>query len=148
MITSLLREQLGVGYVSTMIVSPDGKTVYFGRYQSYEHNRMNLGVLLLDSHGQPIGEIKYFRDCTENIPLNHRSSVIKISIDSSHPVKKLYLISASNLSPSANERCFLSIYDLDSHGYPISSTLASFPSPILNGGNNSLYSFALGRDKI
>jgi len=50
-----------------MEVSPDRRTVYFGRFNSYEHDRMNLGVISLDANGQYIGEVKYFRDCTEDL---------------------------------------------------------------------------------
>jgi hypothetical protein len=85
-----------------MEVSPDGRTVYFGRFLSYEHNRMNLGVLSLDSDGQPVGDVVYFRDCTDDLLPNSSgllgqpasdgtSSVIKIVLDSSHPTRKLYL---------------------------------------------------------
>ena len=153
MITSLLREELGLGYVSTVEVSPDGKTVYFGRYQSYDHDRMNLGVISLGTDGQPIGDIKYFRDCTEPLQAaggqlknTGRSSVVKIVFDSSLPTKKLYLVTVANgfqRQSHAPERSHLSIYDLDSDGVPISNSLVSFLSPISSNGNNihSLYSF-------
>src|SRR5215469_6471509 len=115
LVTTLLREQLGLGYVSTMEVSPDGRTVYFGRYYSYEHDRMNLGVISLDANGQRSGDIRYFSDCDITkypLALDSRSSVIKIVIDSN--AQKLYLIAYELLaSPSVYpQKYYLTIHSL------------------------------------
>jgi hypothetical protein len=161
--TPLLREQLGLGYVSTMEVSPDGRTVYFGRCHSYEHDRMNLGVISLDANGQPIGDIMYFRDCTDPLQAQEKpaqgpisdgtSSVIKIVLDTSRPTKKLYLaVMANGIRSLAgdNERSHLSIYDLDQNGIPITASLVSFLSPIVQPDNENirtLMSFAVNNNK-
>jgi len=132
-----------------MEVNPDGKTVYFGRYLSYEHDRMNLGVLSLDSNGQPIGNVTYFRDCTESLPRSKKhnvatSTVVKIILNWSQMIKKLYLIAVSDLSiQNVIGRYHLSTYDLDSNGYPIALTLRSFLSPIYKNSQYHLYSLAL-----
>ena len=143
-----------------MEVSPDGRTIYFGRYESYEHDRMNLGVISLDANGLPV-EIRYFRDCTEDLQLSSsqaggisgKSSVVKIVLDTSRTIKKLYLAVVANGFQSkfaANERSHLSIYDIGQDGFPISNSLVSFPSPIsdISGNVRSLYSFAITNNKI
>ncbi len=143
-----------------MVVSDDGKTVYFGRFESYEHDRMNLGVLSLDSNGQPVGDVKWFQDCTEPLQpssqvgeISGRSSIIKIVLDTTRTTKKLYLSVAANgirSLASSNERSHLSIYDLDQNGIPIVDSLVSFLSPIVGESDNvrTLMSFTINNNKM
>jgi len=61
---------------------------------------MNLGVLSLDTNGQPIGNVSYFPDTDPRnpeykLPYDSISSVIKIIEDYNH--NKLYTITRSSL---------------------------------------------------
>jgi hypothetical protein len=137
-----------------MEVSLDGRTVYFGRLLSSEHDRMNLGVLSLDSKGQPIGEVKYFKDCREDLypryrsfppALDYRSSVIKIVLDSSRFPKKLYLIAGTGNPNQVTPITRLSVYDLDYAGIPKPESLFTPDIAAFPGAPNALYGLALNK---
>src|SRR5262245_64996932 len=64
------RDGLGLGYITSMAVSPDGHKVYLGRAWSTNPERLNLGVLTLDDFGNPVGDASLYADSADPLPLD------------------------------------------------------------------------------
>src|SRR2546430_2631939 len=77
--------------IETVAMHPNGRVVYLGGGLSFERNRLNLGVLTLNSSGIPDGDPVWFPDSEQPLPIGHWSAVHAIRLHRS--LEKLYLLS-------------------------------------------------------
>jgi hypothetical protein len=104
MVTHIQREELNLGWTSSIVLSRNGKRVYQGRSSSYRRDRMNLGVISIDSTGSRVEKVEFFKDCTDEfeLPLGANTSVTKIipvDFGSESRKKLLYLITQQREDP-------------------------------------------------
>jgi hypothetical protein len=114
------KDALGLDYIGSMAVSPDGQKVYLGRRYSQDQSREDLAVLTLDSSGNPVGQVAFYADNTSPLPFGDRANVQQIMVDAAR--HKLYLLSDQQLlATGGNDNGTLTVYDLDSSWNPIGS---------------------------
>jgi hypothetical protein len=118
------QDGLGLDFIGSMAVSPDGSRVYLGLRESPDTSRMNLAVLTLNASGQPVGLPSLYADSSLSLPFGDHANVDRMVVDSAH--HKLYLLSnlvvqyaARGLSAGASEAGDLTVYDLDSNWDPL-----------------------------
>src|SRR5262249_13833021 len=117
------RDDLGMGYVNAMAVSPDAHRVYLGRPWSNDPNRLNLGVLTLDDAGKPVGEQRLYADAdrAHPLPFGWQFSTESVVPDFVH--RKLYVaVNPRGSAPgttAASGGSLLTVYNLDANGDPI-----------------------------
>jgi DNA-binding beta-propeller fold protein YncE len=142
----LSRDDLGMGYVDALVVSPDAHRVYLGRVDSIDTHRLNLGVLTLDDAGNPVGIPRLYADGAESLPATGSVTLEEIVPDMVH--HKLYLVSNPRGGNWAEGK-FLTVYDLDANGDPTGGprsyavdlgNTGVYPRAIaLNSAENRLY---------
>jgi Ca2+-binding RTX toxin-like protein len=131
------QNDLHLGSIGALAVSPDAHKVYLGRFGSWSPGGMNLAVLTLDDSGKPVGDPTLYADSALPLPLGDRSSVSSIVVDAAY--HKLYLTTYTETESSipltsnlaADDLPNLTVYDLDADGNPVGSprTYATgFPS--------------------
>jgi hypothetical protein len=116
MLTIISQDELNLGPIGAMAVSPSGRKVYLGRYASSDADRLNLVALSLDAEGNRVGEPTLHPDSDLPLVFGLRSSVVRTVVNPAGT--KLYLAYTEVEFTSTDPRN-LTVYDLDDQGEPL-----------------------------
>lgn len=133
--TFLQRDDLQLGHIMSLAMSPDGRRVYVGRHISDDQTRENLAVLTIDPQTGAVLRKQLFRDSDQPLPPSYttpkparpRSTVMTIVVSARY--RKLYL-AVNREDGFARPTRFLSIYDLDEQGDPIAGALRTYRADV------------------
>jgi hypothetical protein len=116
LLTIISQDELNLGPIGAMAVSPSGRKVYLGRLYSQDADRLNLVVLGLDAEGNRVGEPTLHPDSALPLVFGARSSVWRIVVNPAGT--KLYLAYFQEPVTSTDLR-ILTVYDVDDEGEPL-----------------------------
>ncbi|MGB8700401.1 MAG: hypothetical protein WCD18_13380, partial [Thermosynechococcaceae cyanobacterium] len=135
----LSQQDLKLGVIAAMAVSPDGQRVYLGRRNSGDPARHNLAVVPVNPSDAATGAPTLYRDSALPLPLKATfptgggvsTSIPVILTDPRY--RKLYLISQHDIDGRIRPSHHLTVYDLDPNGDPIGEPRSYEVGKVFNG---------------
>jgi hypothetical protein len=138
----LSKQELKLGVIASIAISPDGERVYLGRSNSSDPDRQNLVVVPINATDGSTGSPKLYRDSNLPLPL-HATFPSAKSVSTSLPIiltdpryRKLYLIAQHDMDGRLRPSRYLTVYDLDRKGDPVGEPRSYETGKIVNGTVN------------
>ncbi len=131
----LSKQDLKVGKIASMAVSPDGKRVYLGRRHSRDSARENLAVVPINPNDGSTGSPQLYRDSDLPMPLKAAHTTIPVILTDPR-YRKLYLIAQHENDGRIRPSRYLTVYDIDQNDDPIGAPRSYEVGKVVNGTVN------------
>lgn len=138
----LSKQDLKLGIIASMAVSPDGKRAYLGRRYSSDPARQNLAVVSINLTDGSAALPRLYRDSDLPLPLKATFPTgggisTSISVILTNPrYRKLYLIAQHEIDGRIRPSHYLTVYDLDGNGDPVGEPRSYEVGKVVNGTVN------------